>query len=142
MEKMKKCKACGKDIAKSAKICPGCGKSQKTVLGSLARIILGLFLIFVGIGVVVILNDEDSSFNSSDSDKCYITLAEFNEIKTGMSYEEVKNIVGCEGTVVSDTEVMGTKMTIYSWYGKDGISNANVNINNGELVNKTQVGLK
>ena len=25
MEKMKKCKACGADIAKSAKICPHCG---------------------------------------------------------------------------------------------------------------------
>ena len=30
MSKLKKCKSCGKEIAKSAKVCPGCGAKNKT----------------------------------------------------------------------------------------------------------------
>jgi len=45
MEKLKKCKTCGKDIAKSAKVCPHCGaknKRKSKLIGVLA--ILGLII--------------------------------------------------------------------------------------------------
>lgn len=32
MDKMTKCKTCGADIAKSAKVCPACGAKQKNRL--------------------------------------------------------------------------------------------------------------
>ena len=101
--------------------------------------ILGIFIVFIGIGVIAGIG---SNLEEKDEDKCYITLEEFNKIEKGMTYDQVKDIVGCEDTVNSDTEVMGSKMTIYSWYGKDGISNANVNIQDNKLINKTQIGLK
>lgn len=132
---MKNCKDCGKEVSKSAKTCPNCGRRLKKF--GILRVLLGIFVIFVAMGILASLGSE-----TEDSDKCYISLAEFNKIENGMSYDQVKEIVGCEGTVNSDTQVMDTKMTIYSWYGKDGISNANVTIENDKLINKTQIGLK
>lgn len=51
MGKMVKCKTCGEEIAKSAKVCPKCGAKQKkhTVLG-IILVILGVLLIAAAIG--------------------------------------------------------------------------------------------
>lgn len=51
MGKMVKCKTCGEEIAKSAKICPKCGAKQKkhTVLGVIL-VIFGVLLIMAAIG--------------------------------------------------------------------------------------------
>ena len=136
---MKKCKYCQTEIDKKAKICPQCHKSQANPFLTALRIILGIFIVFIGIGVIASIGSDSEE---KDEDKCYITLEEFNKIENGMTYDQVKDIVGCEGTVNSDTEVMGSKTTIYSWYGKDGISNANVNIQDNKLINKTQIGLE
>ena len=35
MSKLTNCKACGKEIAKGAKICPNCGKDQRSFLESI-----------------------------------------------------------------------------------------------------------
>ena len=75
-----------------------------------------------------------------------ITLDEFNKIESGMTYEQVVEIVGCEGTVMSEVDIgMGDayKTTIYSWDGKGGFgANANVTIQGGKVVSKAQLGLK
>ena len=137
---MKKCKYCQSEIDDKAKICPNCRKPQGS---SAVRIIVG---VFVGLFIIILLGALSSSVEKTidevNGNKCYITLEEFNKIKSGMTYKQVVDIVGCDGTVVSESTVMGSKMTIYSWYGKDGISNANVNINDNKLINKTQIGLK
>lgn len=51
MEKTVKCKACGQEIAKSAKVCPKCGARQKkhAVLG-IILVIFGVLLIAAAIG--------------------------------------------------------------------------------------------
>lgn len=51
MGKMIKCKTCGEEIAKSAKVCPKCGASQKKhpVLGVIL-VIFGVLLIVAAIG--------------------------------------------------------------------------------------------
>lgn len=51
MGKMVKCKTCGEEIAKSAKVCPKCGAKQKkhTILG-IILIIFGVLLIAAVIG--------------------------------------------------------------------------------------------
>lgn len=51
MEKMIKCKTCGADIAKTAKVCPNCGAKQKkhAVLGVIL-VIFGVLLIVAAIG--------------------------------------------------------------------------------------------
>ncbi len=135
---MKKCINCKAEMDTKIKICPNCGKKQSNYYEKEISIFLILLIsvCFILIGISEIQNNGDSE------NKCYISMEEFNEIKTGMTYEEVKNIVGCDGTVYSETELIGSKMTIYSWYGKDGISNANVTIQDDKLINKTQIGLK
>ena len=85
---------------------------------------------------------DNDDIQQEEKKKDYITLEDFNKISTGMSYEEVKNIIGSDGTVVSDTQVSDTHMIIYSWYGKDKISNANFNFQDDKLINKTQLGLE
>lgn len=74
----------------------------------------------------------------------YITLEKFNKIKIGMTYYEVKEIIGNDGIVMQETGDVGTEYyhIVYYWYGKDGISNANFFFQNERLEQKTQIGLK
>lgn len=73
----------------------------------------------------------------------YITLDEYNKINTGMTYDEVKEIVGSEGTVSSQVESNGYKIVIITWYGNGTAgSNANVTFTNDSVSGKAQVGLK
>lgn len=53
MNKMTNCKACGKEIAKGAKICPSCGKEQRNFFmrHKIISIILG-FMIIGGISAI------------------------------------------------------------------------------------------
>lgn len=73
----------------------------------------------------------------------YITMEEYNLIDTGMSYDEVKEIVGSDGEVSSQVESNGIKIVIITWYG-NGLagSNANVTFTNNEVTAKAQVGLQ
>ena len=49
MAKLKNCKHCGKEIAKSAKVCPNCGgKLGKPIFIKLICLIVGVILIIVG----------------------------------------------------------------------------------------------
>lgn len=75
-----------------------------------------------------------------------ISLSEFNQIETGMTYEEVCNIVGGEGTLSSSVDLgLGDsfKTEIYQWTG-DGIigANANVTFQGGKVMSKAQIGLQ
>lgn len=78
----------------------------------------------------------------NEQQSCFITLTEFNTIQTNMTYEEIKNIVGCEGTLMSETEINEYTSKIYYWYGKDNISNANFTFQNNKLISKAQYGLR
>ena len=46
MGKMTKCKTCGADIAKSAKVCPACGAKQKK------PVVLIVIAVFIAIGII------------------------------------------------------------------------------------------
>ena len=82
--------------------------------------------------------DESSSYNSVE-----MTLAEFNQISTGMTYDEVVSIVGGKGTVTAQSDVAGYYMEIISWTGNGSIgANANVTFMNDEVEAKAQFGLK
>lgn len=75
-----------------------------------------------------------------------ISLSEFNKIKTGMTYEEVCDIVGGEGSLSSSVDMgIGSeyKTEIYMWTGNGSIgANANVTFQNGKVISKAQIGLK
>ena len=72
-----------------------------------------------------------------------LNLEKFNKIETGMTYQQVVDIIGEEGTVLSESEIANIKTIIYSWNGEGSIgANANVTFQNGKVVSKAQVGLK
>lgn len=141
MQKLIKCKTCGADIAKSAKACPHCGASQKK------NVPLGIFLLIVGLALVVagfggVASTEKTKENNPET----ISLAEFNAISTGMTYEEVVNIIGSEGEVLSEVDIGAGeeyRTTMYTWEGEGSLgANANVTIQGGKVTAKAQLGLK
>ncbi len=70
-----------------------------------------------------------------------ITLDEFNQIETGMTYDEVATIIGSDGTLSSESTFNDTTTQLYIWYGKNGIANANFTFQNDSLISKAQLGL-
>jgi len=71
-----------------------------------------------------------------------ITLSAFDQIQTGMSYEQVTAIVGAPGTLSAETNVAGFDTKIYTWPGAGGVgANANVEFQNDQEVSKAQAGL-
>ena len=74
-----------------------------------------------------------------------ISKKEFDQLKSGMSYEEVVKIVGSEGEVLSESGNEGEDLhtVMYSWEGESGWgSNANAMFQGGKLNTKAQMGLE
>ena len=136
MAKMIKCKTCGEEIAKSAKVCPHCGAKNKKPLAVL-RVILGILLIIWGIGAI---GRGFSGSNTPDR----VTSAEFESLSTGMTYVQVAGIVGFDGKLGSQVDIGHGdefKTELYTWSNPDG-SNMNATFQGGCLVSKAQYGLK
>jgi hypothetical protein len=77
-----------------------------------------------------------------------VTLAEYNAIKAGMSYEDACQIIGEYGVEVSSNVIPGvagvmpTTITVmYTWTNPDG-SNMNAMFQNDQLIQRAQFGLE
>lgn len=70
-----------------------------------------------------------------------VTLAEYNAVQTGSSYEQVRAIVGFEGEEQSRSEVLGTVTVMYAWKNPN-FTNMTAMFQNGKLTGKGQLGLK
>ena len=112
-----------------------------------------LTAIFLTIGIIFVLcscGTPNDIIKGTGADvinsEASISLEEFNKIETGMTYEEVCDIVGGEGTLGSSVDVgIGEEyMTeIYQWTGDGSIgANANVSFQGGKVVSKAQIGLQ
>ena len=83
-----------------------------------------------------------TSSTADDSEK--ITLAQFEQVKNGMTYEEVSAIIG-KGTKLAETGTPGDSLytVSYSYKGKGAIgANAIVLFQGNKLITKSQAGLK
>jgi hypothetical protein len=86
---------------------------------------------------------KSGSTSASTDTKGKMTLSIYNQIKEGMTYEEVVKLIGQEPASESQAELMGQSAKICSWYGTGGIGdNAAIEFQNGKVSSKTQVGLK
>ena len=77
---------------------------------------------------------------------CKSSLEEFNAIKTGMTYQEVFDIVGSRGEVLSEVDLgLGDEYytAMYTWDGEGSLgANANVTFQGGKVTSKAQFGLE
>lgn len=75
-----------------------------------------------------------------------ISLAEFNAISTGMTYQEVTDIIGSAGEVLSEVDLgLGDEYFTQSrkWDGEGSIgANAIIQFQDGKVVTKAQFGLE
>lgn len=80
---------------------------------------------------------------ASSSGEEGITLAEYSQIKNGMTYDEVCDIVGGAGRVVSEAGTGRYYSFVVVWDGAGSTigANANVLFQNGKVVSKAQAGL-
>lgn len=143
--KTKKCKFCQSDIPVKAKVCPNCKRTLRST-GCLIPLILIFVIGAPVLGFVASLGTNDAvqkSISGVSDESEYITMDEFNQIKDGMSYDEVKNIIGFEGELSSKVTAGDITTVIYTWYG-NGVagSNANVTFQNDAAIAKAQVGLQ
>ena len=130
----KKCKYCQSEIDMKARVCPVCKRAVKTH-GCLVSIVVVLFMLVGVLSFVATV--------AQPADDKYITLEEFSQIKAGMTYEEVQEIVGSAGTITADSSLAGIRTTIVTWYANPSVgSNANVTFQNNAVVSKAQVGLQ
>ncbi|HDR7611424.1 TPA: DUF3862 domain-containing protein [Bacillus mycoides] len=88
---------------------------------------------------------EEAKKEEAPKNKPGISKAEFDQIQNGMSYDEVKSIIGSDGEVLSETGQAGEQFhtIMYKWDGEKGFgANANFMFQKGKLQNKSQFGLK
>lgn len=69
-----------------------------------------------------------------------ITMEKYNQVTTGMTYEQVQGILG-EGTEMSRNEMAGYTTVMYMWENEDG-SNMNIIFQNDAVNTKAQFGLE
>lgn len=96
------------------------------------KLVSGAVILVSLIIIVVVI------FNNS------ITASEYNQIEYGMTYEEVVEIVGCEGEYESGASYGGSSAEMYFFrgvlYHVNG-ANAVIYFQDGEVVSMAQVGL-
>jgi len=80
-EKMIKCKTCGKEIAKSAKVCPSCGKKNKRPFWQTLLVGIGIIIV-----IAIIANIADGSNNSEISPSSGTTANSNNQTSTTASF--------------------------------------------------------
>lgn len=152
MNKTKKCKHCQSDIDAKAKICPVCKKKQKGIgcIGIIAVIII----LIAGIAMCsnsdtnTTTNNGAETQTATNKDDGKLTLAKFESISNGMTYDEVIAIIGSEGTIMSEVGVKGEAYyTVTYQYDGDKVkgdlgANAILLFQDGKLNTKSQIGLK
>lgn len=73
--------------------------------------------------------------------KAKFTLAKYNQLQNGMSYEEVKTIAGGEPQSSSNSDIGGMKLDNYIWPGNGLGDTVSLTFEDGKLYSKTEFGL-
>ncbi len=141
MSKLVNCKDCGKEVSKNAKTCPNCGAKVKKG-GVFLKIVLGLFLFFVFIGIIANLDDnESSSSTQTSSKKSFTTQNTKVEKKSDLELLDWKITTGEYGNTTITGRVKNNKSRELSYaqiqfnlYDASGaqVGTAMANVNNLE----------
>jgi hypothetical protein len=82
-----------------------------------------------------------SSSPASSDKKAALTMDKFNQIKNGMTYKEVVDIMGSEGTQTLSSGEGKYKVESYKWEG-DNYQNVTITFMGEKVQSKFQYGLK
>lgn len=77
----------------------------------------------------------------NNSPKTELTLAKYNQLQNGMSYEEAVKIAGSEGTQTSSSTLSNMKIASYKWEGEKA-AKIFATFKNNKLTSKSQINLK
>jgi hypothetical protein len=156
------CPKCAVPVAPVALFCSACGvpipkmQSPRRSVGS--QLVRGVMFAFLAIGSILVcvatlgMLIQHGARASSSATQHYedtvsrrsakgITLAAYMQIQNGMSYEQVKEIIGTDGEEISRSNIAGYSTVMYSWKNWNG-SNMNAMFQNDLLVTKAQFGLR
>lgn len=117
---------------------------------------IGLMFALLGCGTAVATKETPDPASSMKVTAQYplssknlpgMSMDEFEQIKNGMTYEQVTQIVGATGEIVVETGTPGDKFytVTYQFKGDGDIwvnANAQLIFQGGKLTTKTQMGLK
>jgi outer membrane protein assembly factor BamE (lipoprotein component of BamABCDE complex) len=70
-----------------------------------------------------------------------LTMAKYNQLKTGMARSEVERILGGPGTEISSTSGGSSTFSVDKWQGEN-YSSIIISFRNDKILSKSQVGLK
>ena len=111
-------------------------------VAGLGLALVGLLgIVFVSQQISRIVKDPFAPNALTSSAPPVVTLAEYEQIRNGMSYSEVRSIIGESGQELSRSDLAGYTTVMYSWANSNG-SNMNAMFQNDKLVNKAQLGLR
>jgi hypothetical protein len=109
---------------------------------AVALAIFGLFgIVYVSQQINQIIKDPFAPNALTNSTPPIVTMAEYEQIREGMTYVEVTSVVGTAGQELSRSDIAGYSSVMYSWTNLNG-SNMNAMFQNDKLVNKAQFGLR
>jgi hypothetical protein len=77
---------------------------------------------------------------ASSQPESALTMANFNRVRSGMTYSQVVAILGDSGEEMSRVDLAGTTTVMYVWKRWSG-ANMNAMFQNGRLISKAQFGL-
>ena len=87
-----------------------------------------------------VANTATPKVKSSDK-TASLTLDDYNQLKNGMSKNEVEQILGGEGEQVSSSEIGKYKIETYKWQGEN-FSFVIITFRNDKVFSKSQANLK
>ncbi|MQN00866.1 MAG: DUF3862 domain-containing protein [bacterium LCO1.1] len=74
--------------------------------------------------------------------KVKVSLKQYEQVKTGMTYDQVKKVLGGDGALMSADEILGVKGETYSWSGKSLLSSCTIIFSGGKVSSVTEAGLE
>lgn len=127
-------------------------KTNRQPLLIAAVVVAAVITIFLIFSAVHAANEYNGG--SAEIDKAYhgltggdsydapiYSLNQFNQIQTGMTFEQVTAAIGSGGTKTAESNIAGISTEAYSYQNADG-SNMQLMFQNGALIQKAQFGLQ
>lgn len=113
------------------------------IVGGCAGCSVIFFVLLVIVAIVSPKPERNGQPGAQRTAKSTITLADFNRIQVGMTFEQVESIVGSDYELLSENQIADIHTALYSWKDSSFMGgNMNVTFQNGQVVSKAQFGLK